>query len=100
MTSSQPEKPEKPRSSSEELVDQFLDAIWMERGLSANTLGAYRADLMTLWRGLSERNIPIEKAEKADLLDFIARRVESGAKPRSTARQLSSFRHHARGTTR
>ena len=32
---------------SEELVDRFLDAIWMERGLSQNTLGAYRADLMT-----------------------------------------------------
>ena len=79
-------------TSSEQLVDRFLDAIWTERGLSANTLGAYRADLMTLWRGLSERNIPIHEAEKADLLEFIARRVESGAKPRSTARQLSSFR--------
>ncbi len=96
MTSSQPDKPEKPRSSSEELVDQFLDAIWMERGLSANTLGAYRADLMTLWRGLSESNIQIEQAEKADLLEFIARRVASGAKPRSTARQLSSFRRFFR----
>lgn len=96
MTSSQPDNPEQPRSSSEELVDQFLDAIWMERGLSANTLGAYRADLMTLWRGLSESNIRIEQAEKADLLEFIARRVESGAKPRSTARQLSSFRRFFR----
>ena len=83
-------------SSSEQLVDRFLDAIWMERGLSANTLGAYRADLMTLWRGLSERNIPIEEAQKADLLDFIAKRVEGGAKPRSTARQLSSFRRFFR----
>ena len=46
---------------------------------------------MTLGRRLSERNIAIERAEKADLLDFIAGRVESGAKPRSTARQLSSF---------
>lgn len=81
---------------SEELVDRFLDAIWVERGLSSNTLGAYRADLMTLWRGLSERNISIEKAEKADLLEFIARRIESGAKPRSTARQLSSFRRFFR----
>jgi len=85
-----------PPSSSEELVDKFLDAIWMERGLSANTLGAYRADLMTLWRGLSERDISIEDAEKADLLEFIAKRVESGAKPRSTARQLSSFRRFFR----
>ena len=38
---------------SEELVDRFLDAIWMERGLSQNTLGAYRADLMTLSRSLA-----------------------------------------------
>ena len=83
-------------TDSEELVDRFLDAIWVERGLSANTIGAYRADLMTLWRGLSERNIPIEEAQKADLLDFIARRVKSGAKPRSTARQLSSYRRFFR----
>jgi len=96
MTSRQPEKPQKQQSHSEELVDQFLDAIWLERGLSANTLGAYRADLMTLRRGLLEHDIQIEQAEKADLLEFIARRVESGAKPRSTARQLSSFRRFFR----
>ena len=81
---------------SEELVDRFLDAIWMERGLSKNTLGAYRADLMTLGRGLSESDKSIEQADKADLLDFIAKRVELGAKPRSTARQLSSFRRFFR----
>jgi integrase/recombinase XerD len=81
---------------SEQLVDRFLDAIWMERGLSQNTLGAYRADLMTLGRGLSERNKSIDKANKADLLAFIAKRVEDGAKPRSTARQLSSFRRFFR----
>lgn len=81
---------------SAELVDQFLDAIWMERGLSKNTLGAYRADLMTLGRVLAESNKTINTAEKSDLLDFIAKRVESGAKPRSTARQLSSFRRFFR----
>jgi len=81
---------------SEQLVDRFLDAIWMERGLSQNTLGAYRADLMTLGRRLSKRNKSIDKANKADLLAFIAQRVEDGAKPRSTARQLSSFRRFFR----
>ena len=95
MASTQ-DKKGKPASESEELVDKFLDAIWMERGLSANTLGAYRADLMTLWRGLDENDIAIQDAEKADLLAFIAKRVESGAKPRSTARQLSSFRRFFR----
>jgi integrase/recombinase XerD len=92
----QNESPPESPTGSEELVDRFLDAIWVERGLSVNTIGAYRADLMTLWRGLSERNIAIEEAEKADLLDFIARRVKSGAKPRSTARQLSSYRRFFR----
>ena len=81
---------------SEELVDRFLDAIWMERGLSQNTLGAYRADLMTLCRELAKGGKTIDQADKADLLDFIAGRVESGAKPRSTARQLSSFRRFFR----
>lgn len=81
---------------SEELVDKFLDAIWMERGLSKNTLGAYRADLMTLARSLAEGSKLINNADKADLLGFIAKRVESGAKPRSTARQLSSFRRFFR----
>ena len=81
---------------SEELIDRFIDAIWMERGLSQNTLGAYRADLMTLGRGLAEHDKPIDLADKADLLAFIAKRVESGAKPRSTARQLSSFRRFFR----
>ncbi len=81
---------------SEELVDKFLDAIWMERGLSQNTLGAYRADLMTLGRSLATGNKSIDQADKADLLGFIADRVESGAKPRSTARQLSSFRRFYR----
>ena len=81
---------------SEELVDRFLDAIWMERGLSKNTLGAYRADLMMLSRGLAAGGKVIDKAEKSDLLEFIAQRVEMGAKPRSTARQLSSFRRFFR----
>ena len=81
---------------SEELVDKFLDAIWMERGLSQNTLGAYRADLMTLGRALAAAKKSIDEADKADLLGFIAERVESGAKPRSTARQLSSFRRFYR----
>ena len=83
-----------------EFVDQFLDAIWMERGLSQNTLGAYRADLMTLGRSLAVADKSIDQADKADLLAFIAERVESGAKPRSTARQLSSFRRFYRHIVR
>ncbi len=68
----------------------------MERGLSANTLGAYRADLMALKRWLHDRGVALVTANRSNLLDFIAWRTEEGAKPRSTARQLSSFRRFYR----
>ena len=47
------------------LVDRFLDAIWMERGLSENTLGAYRADLLALNQRLLTRNVELARAARA-----------------------------------
>ena len=91
---------EKSLSAAEQIIDRFLDAIWMERGLSKNTLGAYRADLMSLARWLQTSKVPLQEAGKAELLGFISWRVEEGAKPRSTARQLSSFRRFFRYLTR
>jgi integrase/recombinase XerD len=78
------------------VVNRFLDAVWMERGLSPNTLAAYRADLTALARWLEQKDVPITKTARNDLLAFIAWRVEAGARPRSTARQLSSFRRFFR----
>ena len=77
-------------------VNRFLDSVWTERGLSANTLAAYRADLVALSRWLATQDVAINQTSRADLLSFIAWRVESGAQPRSTARQLSSFRRFFR----
>ena len=68
----------------------------MERGLSANTLAAYRADLTALARWLTERQLSIVRTSRQDLQNFIAWRVQAGARPRSTARQLSSFRRFFR----
>ena len=82
--------------STDPAVSRFLDAVWLERGLSPNTLAAYRADLTALARWLGERKIPIVNTSRADLQDFIAWRVREGARPRSTARQLSSFRRFFR----
>jgi integrase/recombinase XerD len=78
------------------LITRFLDAVWMERGLSSNTLAAYRADLVALARWLTARHVALPKTSRADLMDFIAARVHGGARPRSTARQLSSFRRFFR----
>ena len=85
-----------PNTDVDPAVSRFLDAVWMERGLSTNTLAAYRADLTALARWLTERQIQISRTARADLQDFIAWRVQAGARPRSTARQLSSFRRFFR----
>jgi integrase/recombinase XerD len=96
----------KPRAGTEfskepkAVIDRFLDAIWMERGLSENTLGAYRADLMALNQRLASQGVDLIAASKSDILDYISWRVEGGAKPRSTARQLSSFRRFFRYSLR
>ena len=77
-------------------IDWFLDGIWAERGLSENTLSAYRADLLALNRRFTERRVELVNAAEADLLEYLAWRVGRGAKPRSTARQLSAFRRFYR----
>jgi integrase/recombinase XerD len=81
-------------------IDRFLDAVWMERGLSPNTLAAYRADLTALERWLDAHDADLTAAKRGDLLSFMASRVEAGARPRSTARQLSSFRRFYRHLVR
>ena len=85
-----------PSAEVDPAVSRFLDAVWMERGLSSNTLAAYRADLTALGRWLTERQVSMTRTSRADLQDFIAFRVHAGARPRSTARQLSSFRRFFR----
>jgi integrase/recombinase XerD len=84
------------REQTDPALQRFLDAVWMERGLSANTLAAYRADLTALGRWLEGHDSALLKATRTDLLGFIAARVEGGSRPRSTARQLSSFRRFFR----
>lgn len=83
-------------AASERAIDRFLDAAWMERGLSKNTLSAYRTDLVSLARWVAEQGRTITAATRGDVLSFIAERVEGGARPRSSARQLSSFRRFFR----
>jgi len=77
-------------------IEQFLDAMWMERGLSENTLAAYRADLQNLAKWAQGEQREVESLAREDILEFLAWRVQQGARPRSTARQLSSIRRYFR----
>jgi integrase/recombinase XerD len=81
-------------------VDRFLDRVWSEQGLSANTLAAYRTDLTGLARWLAQREMTLMEAERKHLLEYLAWRVGQGMRPRSTARQLSSIRRFYRHLVR
>ena len=74
------------------LIDQFLDALWLEKGLSQNSRDAYRSDLALFNGWLQERGIALECAGRDTLLDHLAWRVDQAYKARSTARFLSGAR--------
>ena len=72
------------------LIDQFLDAVWVEQGLSENTLAAYGSDLRIFAKWLKE--IPILEVDGGLLSSFLASRYKDGIGNRSSARILSSLR--------
>ena len=75
------------------IIEGFADALWMERGLSENTLAAYQSDLRAFAAWLArERGRGLGAAERGDLLDYLALLAHSGRKPRSAARLLSCLR--------
>ena len=74
------------------LIDRFLDALWLEKGLSAHTRAAYRSDLGLFNEWLQARDVALERAGREVILDHLAWRMEQGYKARSTARLLSGLR--------
>ncbi|MBT8116544.1 MAG: site-specific tyrosine recombinase XerD [Gammaproteobacteria bacterium] len=68
----------------------------MERGLSDNTLAAYRNDLGGLAGWLVRQDRGLLTARREDLLAYLSQRVADGARPRTTARLLSSMRRFYR----
>ena len=78
------------------IVESFLDNLWMEYGLSENTLSAYRNDLFNLVKWLSNLHISISDVRRDHLLEYLSFRVGEGIQPRSAARLLSSIRRFYR----
>jgi len=100
------EKAETPVSERyEALVLDFLAHLEFERGLSRNTLAAYRTDLLQFGRFLAERDQEATTAGPGDLSDFLADLAQgdgNGRAPCSTATVhrkaacLRSFYRHLR----
>lgn len=74
------------------LIDDYLEHLWAERGLSENTLSAYRRDLesFALWL-LGERGQLLD-VQAMNVQSYLAHRLEMKLSTRSTARFLSCLR--------
>lgn len=86
---------------SNDLIDAFCDALWLEDGLAQNTLAAYRRDLAQFATWLSKQHgRGLLEAQHVDLLEYLAHRYAARAKASSASRLLSSlkrfYRYHLR----
>ena len=87
-----PLKNKKPPSR---LVTEFLGSLWLEKGLSKNTLESYGRDLSAFETWLHESSSSgreLETVRREDLLQYLSFRLTAGIQARSTARSLSCLR--------
>ena len=79
-------------SSEQQIIDRFIDHLWMEKGLTENTLSAYRNDLAGFALWLSKKNCSLLSVDTSVIQNFLAHNYEIQQKRRSVARLLSTLR--------
>ncbi|MDO9437810.1 site-specific tyrosine recombinase XerD [Hydrogenophaga sp.] len=86
-------------SASEDLAGAFVDSLWLEEGLSRNTLDAYRRDLVLLGQWLAGRGKKLPETSEADLNAYFS---ERHAQTRATTanRRLTVFKRYFRWALR
>lgn len=79
-------------TSEQQIIENFIDHLWMENGLSENTLSAYKNDLagFSLW--LKKNGGALIEADAGTIQGFLAYNYGVQQKRRSVARLLSSLR--------
>jgi integrase/recombinase XerD len=87
-------------AASAALIDRFADALWIEDGLAANTLAAYRRDLSIYAEWLArEQGRSLDQTTEADLLAYAVAR-HAGSKATSSNRRLTVFKRFFRWALR
>lgn len=88
-----------PAQSDTERIDTFVDALWLEEGLSRNTLLAYRRDLTLLSQWLSARSLDLGAVTEVQLQSYFADR-HAGTKATTANRRLTVFKRYFRWALR
>jgi integrase/recombinase XerD len=83
-------------------IDDFIDALWLEDGLSKNTLAAYRRDLALFaqWLGKQRSGVALDSAQESDLQAYMGVRLSTKGKATSANRRLTVFKRYYRWALR
>ncbi len=91
--------PSLPAVRPSDLIDRFVDALWLEEGLAGNTLAAYRRDLVLLDQWLQAQGQALALASDADINGYFAARHDQ-TKATSANRRLTVFKRFFRWALR
>jgi integrase/recombinase XerD len=80
-------------------IDAFIDALWLEEGLSKNTLAAYRRDLTLYAAWLAGQSRVLNATAESDLQSYFAAR-HSASKATTANRRLTVFKRYFRWALR
>ncbi|MDB5818202.1 MAG: site-specific tyrosine recombinase XerD, partial [Rhizobacter sp.] len=87
-------------AASQASIDRFIDAVWIEDGLSANTLVAYRGDLQGYAQWLAAAHSrALDQTREGDLLER-AVAAHAGTKTSTANRRLTVFKRYFRWALR
>ncbi len=78
--------------SDRQILDAFIDNIWIEKGLSQNTLDSYRSDLEQFSSWLEKNNLNYIKTSKKEILSYLSFLFQKGLGSKTVARKLSSLK--------
>ena len=80
------------RALNENIIDKYCDSIWIEKGLSKNTIVSYSLDLKGLQSWLQNNNKNLMNCSESDLNSFLATKFDNGIAASSITRSLSSIK--------
>ena len=78
------------------VIASFLMHVRVEKGLSANTISAYKRDLLKFEEFARKRKLTLESISRDDLVDFLAGLYRQKLESRTVARQLVTLRNFFR----
>lgn len=77
-------------------IRTFLNCLRVEKGLSDNTIQAYRRDMVKFAAFATSRNLATKDVRRGDVVDFLGSLYRKGLDSRSVARHLVTIRHFFR----